>query len=476
MPKIFISYRREDTEYPAQSIYDKLVDRFGRESVVFDVDTIPLGMNFRNYLNQEVSKCDILLAVIGDRWLDILKQRIDDPNDFVRIEIQAALERDIPVVPVLVKNASVPSVMDLPSELSELAYKQAAEMRAGSDYQNHLKRLINGLENSIYSQPPPMDYPQAEEKGEEPSSPENAEKMEKRKIELHSFETTVEPLYGGITPAETDKGRIGRKKTALVSAVVALLVCLAAVFWFYLPSPGTITNSIGMRFSPIPDGSFTMGRQVSEEGQDSDETQHNVTITRPFYMQTTEVTQGQWKKVMGKNPSRFRDCGKNCPVEQVSWNDTQDFIAKLNAKEGVMYYRLPSEAEWEYACRAGSTTKYSFGDDEEQLDKYAWFDKNSNGKTHPVGTRKPNGWGLYDMYGNVWELVEDDWHDNYEGAPNDGTSWIDNPRGTYRMLRGGGWSSSYWAADSDSRSISILPEERDHFQGFRLARSVTLGP
>jgi flagellar biosynthesis GTPase FlhF len=146
MPKVFICYRREDSAYPAHQIYTILTNHFGSESVVFDVDTIPLGIDFRKYLNKQVSRCDILIAVIGDKWMENLKQGLDKPNDFVRIEIQAALKREIPVVPVLVGNATMPDEENLPPELAGLAYMQAAEVRAGPDLKVHLERLINGLE------------------------------------------------------------------------------------------------------------------------------------------------------------------------------------------------------------------------------------------------------------------------------------------------------------------------------------------
>lgn len=149
MPKIFISYRRDDNAYAAQGIYSALRDHFGPESIVFDVDTIPLGTDFRKYLNDEVSKCGVLLAVIGDQWTKILNDRIDEPNDFVRIEIQAALKRGIPVVPVLLGKASMPNEKNLPPELAELAWKQATEVRAGKDLDSHIKRLVSGLEELL---------------------------------------------------------------------------------------------------------------------------------------------------------------------------------------------------------------------------------------------------------------------------------------------------------------------------------------
>jgi formylglycine-generating enzyme required for sulfatase activity len=193
-------------------------------------------------------------------------------------------------------------------------------------------------------------------------------------------------------------------------------------------------NSISMKFTLIPAGAFYMGSEES----DGEKPVHKVKINNPFYLGTYPVTQREWKAVMGNynNPSYFK--GDDLPVEQVSWDNVQEFIMKLNEKEGTDKYRLPSEAEWEYACRAGTTTRYSFGDDESELDDYAWYDDNSDGKTYPVGQKKPNSWGLYDMHGNVWEWVYDMWHDSYDGAPTDGSAW-EVGNGVNRIFRGGGW-------------------------------------
>jgi formylglycine-generating enzyme required for sulfatase activity len=204
--------------------------------------------------------------------------------------------------------------------------------------------------------------------------------------------------------------------------------------------------------------------------------QHKVTISEPFYLQSTTVTQGQWKKVMEFNPSHFDKCGDDCPVETVSWDDAQIFIEELNEIEGNDNYRLPTEAEWEYACRGVKIPMdFFFGDNASKLDEYAWYQKNSEKKTHPAGKKKPNRRNLYDMYGNVWEWVEDDWHDTYDGAPSDGSAWIDEPRGAIRVLRGGCWRGDARYCRSAYRRRN-WPGYRDYGVGFRLSRSVTLDP
>jgi formylglycine-generating enzyme required for sulfatase activity len=184
-------------------------------------------------------------------------------------------------------------------------------------------------------------------------------------------------------------------------------------------------------------------------------------------MQTTEVTQGQWEAVMGSNPSYFKNCGDECPVEQVSWNDIQEFIKKLNRKEGTDRYRLPTEAEGEYACRAGTTTAYSFGDDSGDLREYAWFGNNSERKTHPVGQLKPNDRGLYDMHGNVWEWCRD-WYGDYpSGSVSDPTG---HSSAASRVVRGGSWRYRARNCRSAYRSGSTPGVRYDDY-GFRLVLS-----
>ncbi|MCZ7358356.1 MAG: SUMF1/EgtB/PvdO family nonheme iron enzyme [Candidatus Methanoperedens sp.] len=220
----------------------------------------------------------------------------------------------------------------------------------------------------------------------------------------------------------------------------------------------------GMKFALIPAGNFMMGSNES----DREKPVHKITISKAFYLGVYPVTQQEWKAVMKNNPSNFK--GENLPVERVSWKDVQEFIKKLNEKEGTNKYRMPSEAEWEYAARAGKTTRYSFGEDESKLGIYAWYEENSGGKTHDVGQKKPNPWGLYDMHGNVQEWVQDSWHENYNGAPADGSSW-ESVDGSYRIIRGGSWNRSAGGCRSALRNH----EKSDHpsnFLGFRLVRDL----
>lgn len=235
-------------------------------------------------------------------------------------------------------------------------------------------------------------------------------------------------------------------------------------------SSTSFSNSIGMEFVLIPGSSFLMGSPTSESGRKDDEIRHRVTISKSFYLGKYEVTQGQWKAIMGSLPSGMGELGQdffgdNKPVVRVSWEEVQDFISKLNEKsEGK--YRLPTEAEWEYAARAGSTTKFSFGDNDSLLGDYAWYSENSGGKPHEVGSKKPNAWGLYDMQGNVWEWVQD-WYGAYPSSPQTDPKGVTN--GAVRVNRGGCWyenSESLRSANRDSFSSS----GRNYGLGFRLIK------
>ncbi len=220
----------------------------------------------------------------------------------------------------------------------------------------------------------------------------------------------------------------------------------------------------GIEFVYIPAGDFMMGSKENNNEQQV----HKVSIKNPFYLGKYPVTQQQWKEVMGNNFSCFK--GDTLPVENVSWNDVQEFIKILNEKDGVYKYRLPSEAEWEYASRAGSLTKYSFGDEISKLRFHGWYSDNSSRKTHPVGQKSPNSWGLHDMHGNVWEWVLDNWNENYIGAPSDGSKW-ENGSSSYKVGKGGGWGYSANFCRSASRDWYGV-NDHGSYLGFRVLREI----
>jgi formylglycine-generating enzyme required for sulfatase activity len=217
-----------------------------------------------------------------------------------------------------------------------------------------------------------------------------------------------------------------------------------------------MSDEVGMKLRWIPPGKFWMGSPEGEAGRWKNEgPQHPVTLTQGFWMGKYPVTKAQYRVVMGKNPSKCKR--KRHPVEQVSWYQAVEFCRKLTERErrtgklpSGWVYRLPSEAEWEYAARAGSTgVRYG------ALDEIAWYEDNSGRETHEVGGKKPNAWGLYDMLGNVWEWCRDVWHDDYEGAPTDGSAWRQQEEDTdRRVIRGGSWYGDARRARAAARHIA----------------------
>lgn len=338
MPKIFISYRRDDSAsaYASHAIYEKLAAHYGKHSVIFDVDTIPYGVDFVKYIETQVLECDALLAVIGDGWLDARSadgtRRLDSPRDLVRVEVQAALQREITVIPVLVAHASVPSEEHLPAELKALRTLNAAEVRSGQHYHDHLNRLVRGLDRAVaIKTSPPIPAPTGDE----------------------------------------------------------------------------FVNAIGMRLRVIPAGEFLMGSPDSDaDAPGNEKPQHVIRIRYPFYLGVYPVTQDEYEQVIGSRPSRVTGDGPR-PVESLSWFEAIEFCNSLSKSDslrsycdiagrkisilGGSGYRLPTEAEWEYACRAGTTTKWSCGDRVAQLPSFAWFRENSK-HTQLLGQKPPNPW------------------------------------------------------------------------------------
>lgn len=252
--------------------------------------------------------------------------------------------------------------------------------------------------------------------------------------------------------------------------------------------PKIFRNSIAMEFILIPAGSF----QIGSNEYDIEQPSHEVKIEKPFYLGKYEVTQSQWKEIIGNNPSRFKKSlntfesnievlwaiitgkdpyatkallAENHPVENISWKEAWWFTQQLNKKEGTTKYRLPTEAEWEYAARAGSTNKWCFGNSENELENYAWYIKNSANKTHEVGQKKPNEFGLFDMHGNVWEWTCSD-YESYSKNAYEKCSNTNN----YRTIRGGSWMNNSEFVRSAYRGEHSTEFFRANYLGFRVLR------
>jgi formylglycine-generating enzyme required for sulfatase activity len=529
--RIFLSYRREDSRHQVGRLYDRLSARFGASDVFKDVDSIPFGLDFRKVLTERVAECDVLIVVIGDKWLSVTGKsgspRLDDPDDFVRIEVEAALSRNIPVIPVLVGDSSVPRAEELPESLREMAYRNGLHVRPDPDFRHDVERLIHGIEDTVSTL---RKTPIPRSQGRWPQWP----------LLVAAAVFGILLLLGVIIYLATDKGRIkivvNDPKAAVkvdgeavrIEAPGAPITLRAGtheleVKWGdgefktrtfvvhrgdnedlrveYEPTrnrklqappgpvpasapeaPKVITNTIGMKLVLIPAGEFLMGSPDTDKHASADEKpQHRVRITRPFYLGVMEVTRGQYRVITGENPSHFEG-SDDLPVERVSLNDTIAFCNKLSEHELLKPYyqsggraqpdgdgyRLPTEAEWEYACRAGTTTRFSFGDTGTDLGDHAWFTANSGSKTHPVGQKRPNAWGLYDMHGNVGERCWDGYDGKYY-ADSPSADPVGLAGAEYQVARGGSWLSDPQGCRAALR-YAYSPGTRDNYLGFRVAR------
>jgi len=367
---------------------------------------------FREVLTKRVAGCDVFIAVIGDKWLSIAGEsgtrRLDDPGDFVRIEVEAALGRKIPVIPVLVGNSSVPPAKELPESLRELAFRNGLPVRPDPDFHHDMDRLIQGIKNVVSAPQGGSDSHVSKSVGARVAVPPN---VPLRRAGLAGLAVTLAVLAAVIVIPRLGGSRDRTPPQPPPKAETTPSVNLAAVKSPDMPKPQPtvpveppkqMTNSIGMKLVLIPAGEFLMGSPDSDkDANDGEKPQHSVRITRPFYLGATEVTVGQFRRVVESAGYRtesekdvlggpgwdaakgervidrkytwrnagFFQTGEH-PVVNVSWNDALAFCDMLSVMEGLKRedgYRLPTEAEWEYACRAGTATRYDNGDDPEAL-------------------------------------------------------------------------------------------------------------
>jgi len=374
MSKIFISYRRDDSADVTGRIGDRLRDHFGDENVFTDVDDIPLGVDFRKHLDDAVRQCDVLLAVIGRTWSSVAdeagNQRLIDPTDFVRIEIESALDRGIPVVPLLVQGADMPKKEQLPATLESLAFQNAQHVRRDPDFKNDMYRLIAGLVKhlGIYAE----------------VTNENIDiRLSAGPPDPAKLEPPPDPPSDASWASQAGEDQYGH--------------------WCEFDIHG-----VTQRMRWIPPGKFLMGSPEDEPERNDDERLHPVKLTEGYWLAETACTQALWEAVLGEDPSALK--GSDRPVELVSWNDAKRFIEQVNERLPGLCCRLPTEAQWEYAARAGTQTPFWWGStlspEQANYDGDQTYANGEKGEyrreTVAVKHFEPNPWGLYQVHGNVW--------------------------------------------------------------------------
>lgn len=442
--KVFISYRREDSAGHAGRVHDHLAQALGSDLLFMDVDRVPLGANFKQVLIAEVTACDVLLAIIGPSWLNATtnsgKRRLDDPDDFVRIEIASALARGIPVVPILLEETRIPARELLPEALGELSLRNALTVRHAS-FKTDIDRLIRFLKHQR-----PSDH--------------------------------VALNVGDETRRQKASIRPGSGRD----------------HWFQ-------DLADGPQMVVIPAVQFTMGSPNDEaEREASEEPRHTVSISRPYAISRHAITRSQFGRFVIEtnhkadgarvwrgnqwvhDPSaRWDDPGivqqDDHPAVCISWDDAGAYCEWLSEATGWCY-RLPSEAEWEHAARAntltpfwwGSTINTSLANYDGSLYAGAGSEGEYRETTVPVDRFDANPWGLYQVHGNVWEWCEDVWHDTYVGCPTDGSAWIDGATGK-RVMRGGSWEDAPGYLRSAYR-YGVSADLRTSLIGFRVVRDL----
>ncbi|MDZ7856720.1 SUMF1/EgtB/PvdO family nonheme iron enzyme [Sphaerotilus sp.] len=425
--KIFISYRRSETAWAARALFERLARTFP-DRVFIDVESIGYGRDFTQEIDRHLSDCEVMLAVIGPTWFEELNDRLEaGESDFVRLELSRALVRGIPVVPVLLDGAKMPRPRDLPDDLKAVSVRNAMGLVADDGFDSKLAQLVRQIGPMLTRAAPVVVTPA-----------------------VTSPPVTVRNRPSWMHDEGTDQ--YGRWCEFKVGNVV-------------------------QRMRWIEPGTFWMGSPSNEPERQENELRHRVVLTKGYWLADTACTQALWEEVVGANPSKFQG-DLQLPVEQVSWNDiTTVFLPKLNDQVPGLNLELPTEAQWEYACRAGTTTPFSFGEQitPEQVNYNGNYPYNGSKKgtyrekTVPVKALPANGWGLYQMHGNVWEWCADGFGDYPPGEAKDPVCPQDNS--TQRVFRGGNWLQGGKFCRSARRNANALVTQ-DYRIGFRMVRGL----
>jgi formylglycine-generating enzyme required for sulfatase activity len=500
----------------AQALYQQLAGAFPSDDLFMDVEGhIKPGDDFVAVLTAQVAACDVLLALIGPRWAELLAARAGDPDDFVVVEIRAALDHGKRVIPVLVGNAAMPRAETLPEPIRALARLQAVSLRP-ERFAADCQGLVTALDEHFAAEGQARASRLAVERA--------AAQTEKQRAAEAAALASTEPLRW--QPIAAGAGAMA------LAGFIAYLLWPGAVprpqeppkFVVAPPAPkpapaakpapppkaepvdvfnssratGPLTaaeeRALGRdntyrgscfrecavcpEMVVVPAGSFMMGSPPGEEGRhESEGPQHRVTIARPFAVGRFEVTFAEWDACLAKGgcmhrPEELWGRGKQ-PVMQVSWDDiAQQYLPRLSRKTGKSY-RLLTEAEWEYVARAGTTTPFWWGSSisTSQANYHGGPKGEYRQKMLPVDSFAPNPWGFYNVHGNVWEWVQDCWSANYNGAPSDGSAWTTGDC-SLRVLRGGSWNYDPGVLRSASRG-RFTSGNRLSGIGFRVVRTLT---
>jgi formylglycine-generating enzyme required for sulfatase activity len=453
MAKIFLCHASEDKQ-KVREVYQRLKEE-DFEPWLDEEDLLP-GQLWRQEIPKVLRSSDFILIFLSQTSIRKI--------GYVQNEFKLAIDswKQIPegmihTIPVRLDNC------EIPEQFGEFQWVNLFEERG---FERLFRAIRTGLEQRQQPQTKVQqiwtDAQGATLRQHIMAALEELQQRAKGPVLLGDITTRLPVQY----PSEELRRALERMRYEGLIHFEGVFVENSSVIW--LPPPKDIaphiTNSIGMEFVLIPAGQFLMG---SDDGYRDEPPIHKVTISQPFFLSIYAVTQREGEAVMGNNPSAFKGA-PNRPVEMVSWQDVQEFIRKLHTREGGTKYRLPTEAEWEYAAHAGSTTAYSFGDNPSYLREYVWYNENSNNMTHPVGQLKPNAWGLYDVYGNVREWVQD-WYGDYSAGS------VKDPQGrssgSLRVVRSSRWCDNAWSCRSAARAHGS-PDSNDGVIGFRLLREI----